>query len=181
MKARMNCDTCRWWDSSVDSISGNLGFCRFYPPQIHQMTDKNKMPLLVANWPLSGGSDWCAKHKERDEPAMPAGSCDCGEIVEAMARAIYEDEMPNADWSLLEGWPEMRNERDRCLRLARAALDVALDRMEKPAWQAIMTRAICGSYDIKCTDCPSNYPEGCGCARKAALATVLQLRKESLG
>jgi hypothetical protein len=45
------------------------------------------------------------------------------ERIEARARAIYEAEMPDADWSLLEEWPEMKGERDRCLRLARATME----------------------------------------------------------
>ena len=47
-----------------------------------------------------------------------------------------------------------------------------------------ITRAICGAYDDICTGCPSNYPEGCRCAQKAAraaLAAVLEDMREPSG
>ena len=74
----------------------------------------------------------CAVH---NEPAMPAGPCDCGAgIVEAMARAAYENYMDGLIGCCELSWTGLpQDHRDRMIESQRAALTAALDCMQSPS------------------------------------------------
>lgn len=154
------------------------------------------MPAWSECEPTKGESALMTNHKSdcavHNEPAMPAGPCDCGTgIVEAMARARH-----NA-WA--EEWSKLRPDEGRALwedlspecvevslRAERAALTAALDCMREPKWMSVMAYAICENMRAQerlqgIKDIRDKWPDDAEIhCDELAREAIDQLRKEAL-
>ena len=120
----------------------------------------------------------CAVH---NEPALPAGPCDCGadkpDVVEAMARAIFDTAIGANHWEN----PWYADERAGCHYSARAALTAALDHMREPS-EAMKARAC--EVDCPRQECAvvlACQGDGKRINKERWQAMLSQLRKEALG